>query len=302
MKITITGANSTVGLHLLMRLADEDDVDVAACVRSKAAYQSVFWENPWPRVTPWLVGYRDAEGLREAMRNADAVIHLAGILIEGRGTTYESANVATAEAVARAAAEAGAAHLLQVSVIGADTRSANRYFRTKGQAEDLFLASGVPATILRTPILLGEGTAGAAALGRTVRAGKARLLGGGTYTMRPLDADDLCAAILAVCRARPSVSSVHELVGPEPLTYRALVERAARTAGVPVSMGTTPIVLAKAGAWLRSRFKEGGVNPTVIDVITRDEVVERNADAELGITLTPLDVTLKKSLEAVLAT
>jgi len=302
MKITITGANSTVGLHLLMRLAEEDDVDVAACVRSRAAFQDVFQDVHWPHVTPWVVPYEDAAGLRDAMEGADCVVHLAGILIEGRGTSYEAANVATAEAVAQAAAEAGVAHLVLVSVIGADTRSPNRYFRTKGQAEDLFMGSGVPATILRTPILLGEGTAGAAALQRTVRAGRARLLGGGAYTMRPLDVNDLSEAILAICRKRPAVVGVHELVGPEPITYRALVERAARTAGVSVSLGTMPIVWAKLGAWMRSRLKEGGVNPTVIDVITMNEVVEKNADAELGITLTPLDETLKKFLQAERAT
>jgi len=280
MKITITGANSTVGLHLLMRLAEEDDVDVAACVRSRAAFQDVFQDVHWPHVTPWVVPYEDAAGLRDAMEGADCVVHLAGILIEGRGTSYEAANVATAEAVAQAAAEAGVAHLVLVSVIGADTRSPNRYFRTKGQAEDLFMGSGVPATILRTPILLG----------------------GGAYTMRPLDVNDLSEAILAICRKRPAVVGVHELVGPEPITYRALVERAARTAGVSVSLGTMPIVWAKLGAWMRSRLKEGGVNPTVIDVITMNEVVEKNADAELGITLTPLDETLKKFLQAERAT
>jgi hypothetical protein len=45
-----------------------------------------------------------------------------------------------------------------------------------------------------------------------------------------------------------------------------------------------------------SRLKGGGFSPTVIDVITADEVVEKNAAAELGITLTPLSETLKKIL------
>jgi hypothetical protein len=44
------------------------------------------------------------------------------------------------------------------------------------------------------------------------------------------------------------------------------------------------------------------VTPTVIDVITMDEVVEENADAELGITLTPLNETLNKILRSERAT
>jgi NADH dehydrogenase len=244
-----------------------------------------------------VVPYEDVAKLTEALSGAACVVHLAGILLEWPGTSYEAANVRTAEAVARAAQAAGVAHLVQVSVVGADVASRNRYFRTKGEAEQAFARSGVATTILRTPILLGRGTAGAAALVRTVRAGKARLLGGGRYTMRPLDVDDLSGAILTICRTRPTGVVVHELVGPEPVTYRELAERAARAAGVRVSRGSTPIGLAKAGAWFRSRVRRGGMTPTVIDVITMDEVVDHNADAALGIALTPLDETLKKILQ-----
>jgi len=36
------------------------------------------------------------------------------------------------------------------------------------------------------------------------------------------------------------------------------------------------------------------MTPTVIDVITSDEMVTHNADTDLGITLTPLSDTLAK--------
>jgi NADH dehydrogenase len=299
MTIAVTGANSSVGLSLLAQLADREQVDVIACVRSEGAASSL---PRSPRIAARVVPYDDVARLSAALKGAECVVHLAGILIEWRGTSYETANVATAEAVARAAADAGVGHLVLVSVIGADARSTNRYFRTKGQAEDAFARSGIPSTIVRTPILLGPGTAGAAALARTVQAGRARLLGGGGYTMRPLDVDDLSEAIISICGTRPVGTVLHELVGPEPVTYRALVERAARTVGVEVALGSMPIGTAKVGAWLRSRLKRGGVTPTVIDVITRDEVVEKNADGAIGISLTPLDETLKKFLHSERAT
>ena len=293
MTIAVTGANSSVGVSLLDHLGALGEDDVIACVRSERAAEAL---PSAPRISAHVVPYEDHAGLVRALTGADCVVHLAGILIEWKGTRYEDANVGTAEAVARAAAEAGVGHLVQVSVIGADAASSNRYFRTKGQAEDAFSRTGIPTTILRTPILLGPGTAGAAALARTVKMGKARLLGGGAYTMRPLDADDLTRALVSICRRRPDGSAVHELVGPEPVTYRALVERAARSVGAEVSLGSMPIALAKVGAWLRRRVSGGGVTPTVIDVITMNEVVERNADAELGVPLTALEETLKKIL------
>lgn len=295
MKIAVTGANSSVGLNLLEHLDALGDWEVAACVRSERAAASL---PRSPRTRAHVVPYEDVSRLSETLSGATTCVHLAGILIEWPGTSYEAANVRTAEAVARAAVAAGVGHLVLISVIGASAESGNRYFRTKGEAERVFASSGIATTILRTPILLGPGTAGAAALTRTVRTRHARLLGGGRYTMRPLDLDDLSEAVIAICRAGPDGAGVHELVGPEPLAYRALVERAARTVGVDVSLGSMPIGLAKAGAWLRSRLQRGGMTPTVIDVITMDEVVDQNADAALGITLTPLNETLNKILRS----
>ena len=55
-------------------------------------------------------------------------------------------------------------HIVLVSVLGADPDSANRYLRSKGRAERIVADSGLSAAIIRTPILLGPGTAGARAV------------------------------------------------------------------------------------------------------------------------------------------
>ena len=61
-----------------------------------------------------------------------------------------------------------------------------------------------------------------------------------------------------------------------------------------VTFGSIPIFVAKIGAAVTSILKGGGITPTVIEVITQDEVVKTNADSAIGITLTPLRETLKK--------
>ena len=64
----------------------------------------------------------------------------------------------------------------------------------------------------------------------------------------------------------------------------------------PITIGTIPLWIAKLSALMTSRLSGGGISPTVLDVITTDEVVQKNADAEMGINLTPLSTTLKKIL------
>lgn len=291
LKVVVTGANSSVGLNLLDHLARLDGTEVLACVRSERAAAQI---PDLPGVRTRVASYDDDAGLAEAMADAQGVVHLAGILIERKGQSYESANVGTAAATAKAAAKAGADHVLLVSVIGADPASRNPYFRSKGESELAMASEGVPCTVLRTPILIGPGTAGAASLVRSARAGRARLLGGGSYTMRPLDLDDLSRAIASLLEASPTESRTYELVGPEPVAYRDLVGRMAGLLGTRITVRATPIWLAKLGAFVSSTLSGGGMSPAVIDVITADEVVAHNADTELGLSLTPLAETLRK--------
>jgi nucleoside-diphosphate-sugar epimerase len=108
--------------------------------------------------------------------------------------------------------------------------------------------------------------------------------------------DDLSRAILRCCeRSVPGVA-VYELVGPEPAAYRDVVERTAALMDRHVSIRSMPVWLARLGAVLSGWRRQGGMTPTVIDVITSSEVVHENADAELGVLLTPLSATLEKLL------
>ncbi len=295
MTLTIAGANSSVGLNLLAHVRARAGQRAVAVVRSVRAASAVPESS---QITVRVVPYSDVEELAQAMDDASCVVHLAGILIETRASRYESANVATTSSVVAAALRAGADHIVLVSVLRADPDSENRYLASKGEAERIVAESGIATTILRTPILLGHHTAGADSLLRAAKAGRTMLIDGGRCVLRPLDLDDLSRAILAACDARPEGVSVHELVGPEAVLHRDLVARTAEMMGRKASIGSLPSWLAKAAAAVKSRLSGGGITPTVIDVITADEVLESDADAELGIELTPLATTLEKVVAA----
>ena len=290
MKIAFTGANSSVGKILLSHVAEQDEIDVVAGVRTQQAAETL---PTSPRITPRVIRYDDLDVLATVLEGVGCVVHLAGILFESTTSSYRTANVEATRAVVDACRRAGVNHVVLVSVIGADPKSANGYYRSKGEAERIVASSGLSSTIIRTPILLGPGTAGARALVGLASQTSVKVLGGGNYTMRPLDVDDLSRAILQSCRAQANGVAVHELAGPEPTTYRDLIRRTGRLLGTEVSVGAVPVWTAKLGAALVSRIRGGGMTPAVIDVITADEAVENNADGALGVTLTPLSVTLE---------
>jgi NADH dehydrogenase len=291
--IAITGANSAVGTVLLRHLADQPGTHVVACVRAARA-AAILPDSPG--ISRCVVDYNDREGLTSALTGTTCAVHLAGILIESPASSYQVANVDATRAVVEACRKAGVAHLVFVSSLGADPDSPNQYLSSKGQAERVVAESGVPAAIIRTPILLGPGTAGGRAVVHAASQRTVTLLGGGRHSIRPLDVDDLSRAILRCCSAPRRGTAVYDLVGPEAVTYRDVVARTAMLMGRDVSIRSMPVWLARLGAAISGWKRRGGMTPTVIDVITSNEAVHENADVELGITLSPLSATLEKLL------
>src|SRR5579864_3723003 len=298
MRIVITGANSASG-QAILRCAPEAGVapdSLVAAVRSDRAAEEI---RPLLGEVSSLatVSYDDPSTLDAAFRGASAIIHLAGILVEGPGSTYERANVATARSVVEAAKRAAVEKFVLVSATWADEKSSNGYYRTKGQAEAAVRASGLCYTILRAPLLLGPETEGGAALARNARGPKAKLIGGGRNFQQPLYVDDLARAAIAATQPSVARNRTLDLVGPVSLTERELVERAARLLGRPVRISSIPKGMLCLILAIRQRISGPGFSPDAVEVITANTRLDSGpAATELGIHLTGIDEMIKKSL------
>ena len=298
MRIVITGANSATG-QAILRCAAENGAapnELVAAVRSEQAADEIRM-LPGQKSSTVQISYGDPGSLDEAFRGATAIIHLAGILVERPGSTYQQANVAPAGSVVEAAKRCAAEKFVLISATGADEKSSNGYYRTKGQAEAAVRASGLCYTILRAPLLLGPATEGAAALARNARGSAARLIGGGRNFQQPLYVDDLARA--AIAATQPSVASNRtlDLVGPVSLPDRELVERAAGLLGRRVRVNSIPKGLLSFMLAIRQRVWGPGFSPDAVEVITANTRLDwRPAANELGIHLTGIDEMIKKSL------
>ena len=298
MKIVITGANSATG-QAILRCGSENGAapnELVAAVRSGKAADQIR-SLLGARSSAIRISYDDPGSLDAALQGANAVIHLAGILVERPGSTYQEANVAPGRSVVEAAKRCAIEKFVLVSATGADERSSNGYYRTKGEVEALVRSSGLCYTILRAPLLLGPATEGAAALRRNVSHLKARLISGGRNFQQPLYVDDLAHAAMAA--TKPSVASNRtlDLVGPVSLTERELVERAARLLGRSVRISSIPKGSLSFVLSIRRRIFGPGFSPDVVEVITANTRLDPlPAAAELGIHLTGIDEMIKDSL------
>ncbi|MDA2934251.1 NAD(P)H-binding protein [Acidobacteria bacterium AH-259-D05] len=296
MQIAITGANSAIGQAILR--GSPAEITLVAAVRSQRAARQL---PPLPdgcRVA--YISYHNRESLGSAFREADAVIHLAGVLIERPGSTYEKANLQTTRAAVEAASESAVKKLVLVSAIRANEGSANRYFRTKGEGEALLRASGLTYTILRVPLLLGRGTEGAAALRRHVSRPRAWLIGGGRHLEQPLDVEDVAAAAKLAANLNVAKNRTLELAGPVALPHRQIITRAAHLSGREIRISSIPKGLVRTVLAIRHSIAAAGFSPDALEVITVDTKLDpAPAAAEVGIQLTGLDEMIHHSLEKV---
>ena len=298
MRIVITGANSATGQAILRcgsEIGSAPNTLVAA-VRSEQAVNQVR-TLLGARSSATRISYDDPGSLDAAFQGANSIIHLAGILVERPGSTYQQANLAPGRDVVEAAKRCAVEKFVLVSALGADEKSSNGYYRTKGQVEALVRSSGLCYTILRAPLLLGPATEGAAVLARHASGPKARLIGGGRNFQQPLYVDDLARA--AIVASEPSVASNRTLdfVGPASLTERELVERAARLLSRHVRVTSIPKGLLSFSLTIRRRISGPGFSADAVEVITANTRLDPLPVAnELGIRLTGIDEMIKNSL------
>ncbi len=297
-RIAVTGANSAVGQVVVRHALARPEVEVVACVRSERA-ASELPPIPSGRGSVAHIAFDARMSLRRALRGSAAVIHLPGVLIERPGASYRAANVDTLGATLEAALEESVDKLILVGAVGADPTSQNPYFRSKGEAEQLLIHGGLAHTILRAPLVLGCASEGTRALARETAGGFVLLIGGGRSLEQPIDAHDLAAAALnAAADPTRARNQVLDLVGPESLPMSEIVRRGARIRGTRPRIVPVPASALKTILRLARRFAPAGLSPDVIDVMQTD--VRRNpkpAAEALGIRLTPLDDTIRRSLE-----
>jgi uncharacterized protein YbjT (DUF2867 family) len=226
------------------------------------------------------------ESVNRAVDGASAVINLVGIL---KGD-FQSVHVEGATNVAKAAREADADALVQVSAIGADVDSRADYGRTKGEGEAAAKRAFPGATIIRPSLVFGPedqltnrfATLMSLLPVYPVIAPKTRF--------QPVYVRDLAQAIAAAA-LDPGThgGKTYEIAGPEVMTMRQLTEYVGEASGQSPSLLDMPDFAANALSYLG--FLPGA--PLTHDqwlMLQRDNVAANKAPGleAFGITPAPL--------------
>ncbi len=231
--IAITGASGFVGRHLV-KAAATHGLEVVGLHRQPAGEAIIRQAGGRPiRVR----GLHPAP-LARAFTGCAAVVHLAQVGSERPGATYDQVNVAGTRHVLDAAQRAGVrvcAYLsgLGVAHYGMKPRCTNRYFLSKLRSEIELFRSALRVAVFRPSFILGPGGELVNDLLAQIAAGRVEVVGDGSYRLQPLSVVDAADALVRALTQDGPRHAVYDLVGPEAVTFRQLVDRVARIAEPP---------------------------------------------------------------------
>jgi len=299
--VTIFGGSGFVGRHAVRALAQRGWRVRVAVRRPDLAYHL----QPLGRVGQIhavQANLRYSDSVMRSAQDSDAIVNLVGVLHESGAQTFDAVQAAGAEAVARAAAEAGA-KLVHISAIGADAKSESAYARTKAAGEKAVTGSVPDAIILRPSIVFGpedDFFNRFAAMARVLPA--LPLIGGGYTLFQPVFVGDVANAIAAAVEGRAKPRTVYELGGPEVKTFRELMELMLREIGRKRILLPIPFPVAKLQAAILELLPKSLLTRDQVELLKTDSVVSKKAEREdrtlkgLGISPTALEAVLPSYL------
>jgi dihydroflavonol-4-reductase len=267
MRVLVTGASGFIGRHTVAALR-AGGAEVVALVRS--ASSRALLEAQGVRCISGDV--TAPESLRGPVAEVDAVIHLASLLKMPWNQDFWTVNVEGTRAVARAVADAARPPAcVVVSSLAASGPSrgepraegehcspVSKYGRVKFAAEQAAVATGAPVSIVRPPMVYGEGDATVFRLFRTVSRGWHVLPTWRSAPVSLVHARDLAEALVAIAArgervSREPGSGIYHVAGDEMPEYAALGGH------VAAALGASPprvVHLPAAVTWLAAALTE----------------------------------------------
>jgi uncharacterized protein YbjT (DUF2867 family) len=294
-RIAMTGATGFVGAETLEQALGEG-LRVNALTRSA---------QPPRAKLKWVPGsLEDAAALDTLVRDADAVVHIAGVVNAPDRDGFEAGNARGTMAVIDAMRRRGIRRLVHVSSLAAREPQLSDYGWSKELAERHVKASGLDWTIVRPPAIYGPKDREMLELFRMAKRGVMMLPPGGRLSV--IHVGDLARLLLALAQEREnSLTRCYEVDdgSPSGWDHKDFGAAIGRAVGRPVRTIATPQwllgVAARADRLVRG--KRAKLTPDRVDYFCHPDWVvgkRRQPPRRLWLPQVPTDEGLAETARA----
>lgn len=266
----ITGATGLIGSHVAERLAAQGE-RVRAIVRRTS--DTAFLQSLGAELS--VADLEDAEALSQAMAGANVLYHCAAKVDDcGPWTMFQREIVDATRRVMQCASRAGVDRVVHLSSLAAyghpnfgrglvmetdplaqRLRFWDYYCRAKAQSEAAAREAAPGVTIIRPSLAYGERERSVfSRIIRTMRAGKAALLGSGENLMNLVYAGDVAAGAIRAAAHEGARGQAYNLSSAGEITQREMYELLASALDLPPVRRRVPLRAAYAGAFALESF------------------------------------------------
>ena len=221
--VTVFGGSGFVGRHVVDALARRGYRVRVAVRKPEVAYYMQPLGNIG-QIQLVQANIRHRWSIERAVKGADYVVNLVGILSESGKQRFNTVHAIGAKHVAEVVAAAGLP-LLHMSALGADLKSASEYARTKAEAERQVLSIKPDAVILRPSVIFGPEDQFFNKFSSMSRFSPFMpLIGGGKTQFQPVYVGDVAEVVARAVEGKLQAGKTYELGGAEVLTLRRCME------------------------------------------------------------------------------
>ncbi|MFI7102382.1 SDR family oxidoreductase [Streptomyces sp. NPDC050161] len=227
----VTGATGYIGGRLAPEL-----LDAGYAVRTLARSPEKLRDHPWAGRTEACRGdVTDAASVRAALDGVDTAYYLVHAI--GTGHDFEETDRRAARIFAEQARAAGVRRLVYLGGLtpdGVPQQSLSPHLRSRAEVADILLASGVPTAVLRAAVIIGSGSASFEMLRYLAERLPVMVTPSWVRTrIQPIAIRDVLRYLVGCAGLPDDVSRAFDIGGPDVLTYRDMMQRYARVAGLP---------------------------------------------------------------------
>ncbi|HYC60258.1 MAG TPA: NAD(P)H-binding protein [Thermoanaerobaculia bacterium] len=290
MKILVTGGTGVIGEGVIPELIARGHT---VRLLSRHAKEDA---KQWPGAEPFEGNVAEASSLRGAASGCDAVLHIAGIVVENPpDVTFAAVNVGGTKNLLEETQSANVKRFVYISSLGAE-RGSSDYHQSKREAEALVRESALDWTIVRPGNVYGPGDEVISLILKMVRMLPAvPVIDNGEQQFQPLWHEDLAKLLAAVVERDDQTRAVLEAAGPDITTMNDLVRRFAEITGRSPMRVPVPNAIAQ----LTAKMTAVPIDENKLKMLGEENVIRGdNALDLLDIEGTPLDRGLRMLADA----
>jgi len=216
-QVLVTGASGFVGSSLTEAL-EAEGYSVLAMTRHPDTYAGAG--------KPIFGDVYEPDSLRSALADADAAYYLVHSLAR---EDFVERDAAAARSFGTAAADAGLERVIYLGGLGLDDANLSAHLKSRREVEHLLASGGVPTTVLRAAIVIGNGGISWEITRQLVAHLPVMIVPKwATTRTQPIALTDVVRYLVGVLEPEAAKGRVFEVGGPEVLTYAEMMRRVAQ--------------------------------------------------------------------------